>query len=423
MKGHVRKRCDCTGRCDHTWTAVAYLGESKFRQCPTCSGARRYWEGETVPDACPKCAGPLEVGLGSRQQWKSGFQTRREADEWVRRILHQADEGTFVAPAKLTVGEWWDQWAKLGRELKPSTWESHARNFRVYARPRIGGVRLQDLKPLQLSTMYADLLASGGRYGKPLSAGTVTRLHAVVHKLLSDAVRQGLLVANPAARAKVPAAGVQAEDEDFAPFSIWDADQIRQFLTAAQEHRLFPLWRLLVVTYCRRGEALAPTWNELDLDAGTFRIHRTLGDVGGQLVYGTPKTRKGRRTLTLDPETVRILRDHKRRQAEELLAFGIRQTPQTLVFARLDEPGRPYPPKSISATFRRLTDRAGLPTIRLHDLRHSGITLAIQQDVPIKVVSERAGHSTTAFTQDVYAAVLPAMDAAAADLLAAALDQ
>ena len=162
----------------------------------------------------------------------------------------------------------------------------------------------------------------------------------------------------------------------------------------------------------RRGEVLGIRWNDVDLDARRLSVRRSVTCTGYQVHINPTKTRTSRRTVDLDPRTVNVLAEWRAAQDREL---GERD-PIGTVFTR--PTGQPPHPHVLSQTFNRLQRTAGVPRIRLHDLRHTHATLLLKAGVPLKVVSERLGHSTPAFTMAVYQHVLPGMQRDAADLFA-----
>jgi len=178
-----------------------------------------------------------------------------------------------------------------------------------------------------------------------------------------------------------------------------------------------PAYRLLAATGMRRGEMLGLRWTDFDLVVGRLTINRSLTVVDGALVWSSPKTARSRRSLSLDPETVAVLRSHKVRQVEEQLAAGPAWIGEDLVFC--DELGGPLQPDQFTRAFGRAVARADVPVIRLHDLRHTWATQALQAGVHPKVVSERLGHATTGITLDIYSHVQPELDAQAATRVAA----
>jgi len=180
--------------------------------------------------------------------------------------------------------------------------------------------------------------------------------------------------------------------------------------------RLSMLYRLVAHTGLRRGEAVALRWSDVDLTAGSLTISNQHVDVGYQVVRREPKTKRGHRRIALDPGTLAYLAAHRRRQVERALAVGLPDAASGFVFARED--GSPYHPDFVTKHFDVLVHRTQLPRIRLHDLRHTHATLGLAAGIPAKVMADRLGHSSVILTLDTYSHVTPAMDHAAASLIA-----
>ncbi|GMU79339.1 MAG: hypothetical protein AMXMBFR46_21310 [Acidimicrobiia bacterium] len=344
-----------------------------------------------------------------RQQTKGGFRTKKDAERALAETMRSLDEGTHVARDPQTLGEWIERWLEaMGPKVRASTLRDY-RNGLQRVSDRLGSVQLQALRPLDLEELYADLLREGKRYGGGLAPKTVRNVHIAVRRSLADAQRFGLVSRNVATLVKPPV-------PQRAELTTWTADDVRTFLDAVADDRLMPAYRLLAATGMRRGEALGLHWTDVDLAVGRLTINRSLTVVDGALVWSSPKTARSRRSLSLDPETVAVLRSHKVRQAEEQLAAGELWTGENVLFC--DELGRPLHPDRFTKTFARAVAGAGVPTIRLHDLRHTWATLALQAGVHPKVVSERLGHATTGITLDIYSHVQPELDAQAATTVA-----
>ena len=193
--------------------------------------------------------------------------------------------------------------------------------------------------------------------------------------------------------------------------SVWSGDQLRCFLDAMADHELYPLYLLAATTGMRRGELAGLPWSNVDLDAARLTVNQQIVSVQYQLIEGNLKTPTSRRSIDLDLRTVAELRRHRRRQLEERMATGQRGD-DGYVFAKPD--GSPIHPDLISQTFERAVAKLDVPRIRLHDLRHTHATTLLQQNVHPKVVSERLGHSSVAFTMTVYQHVMPGLQAQAA---------
>ena len=198
--------------------------------------------------------------------------------------------------------------------------------------------------------------------------------------------------------------------------STWDTTEMRTFLAAVHGKRNEAAYRLIATTGMRRGEALGLRWSDVDLGVGRVTINRALSVIDNELVWSTPKTARSRRSVSLDPETVRTLQTHRARQLEERIAAGDAWDDADLVFC--DPLGGPLHPDRFTRAFGSAARRAGVKQIRLHDLRHTWATLALQAGIHPKVVSERLGHATTGITLDIYSHVQPELDASAATTVA-----
>jgi integrase len=341
-----------------------------------------------------------------RQRSKGGFRTRKDAERYLREQLVSLDAGTYMAPHKLTVATYLaEHWlpAMQARGLRPSTLTRYEDHVRCAITPALGGLPLQGLMPTHLNRLYGDLRASGR------APKTIRNIHGVLSKALADAERWGLVGRNAARLADVPAVARPK-------LQVWSPEQTRAFLAAVANDRLFAAWLLAATTGMRRGELLGLRWEDIDLDAGVVRVAQARVRAGNQVVAGEPKTARGRRTLALDPATVAALRQHRKRQTEERLASGPHYADSGLTFTMPG--GTPIHPNRFSLWFRRHVRAAGLPAIRLHDMRHSYATAGLAAGVPPKVMSERLGHASVAFTLDTYTSALPAMDKSAADVVA-----
>jgi integrase len=268
---------------------------------------------------------------------------------------------------------------------------------------------MQKLSGAQINTLYAKLAVSGKRDGKTgLSALSVRHTHATLHRALKDAVRWERTSRNPADTADPPRVSSSGAHE----MKTWDAKQLAAFLGATRGDRLGGLWHLLAMTGMRRGEALGLRWEDVDLEAGRLSVRRALIPNGKVVNVSEPKTARGRRSIALDPETVLVLREQAARQLDNQQRKDDEWHDTGLVFTKED--GEAWHPEVASRFFRQAVRQAALPTIRLHDLRHTHATLALRAGIHPKVVSERLGHATIAITLDTYSHAIPAMQEEAA---------
>jgi integrase len=366
-------------------------------------GSTWTWYIEDVPD--PSTGRPRQVSKG-------GFRTRKEARDALLEALAALRSGTFVEPSKRTVGSYLlEEWLPENQppRLRPSSYANYTIYTRTHVVPRLGDIELQRLTPSNLSAFYRALLTDARRDGQGLAPKTVRNVHAMLHRALRDAVRLGYLVRN-VADAVTPPRGPSPE------MQVWTPEELRTFLAHARQDRLYALWLLVATTGMRRAELAGLRWVDVDLDAARLSPRRPRVVVNYVVHESEPKTRMGKRSLALDPATLAALQEHKARQEQERAEVGSAWMDSGLVFTRPD--GVPIHPDLITDWFRRLARGAGLPPIRLHDVRHSYATAALAAGIPAKVVSERLGHANIAITLDVYSHVIPGMDAQAANAVA-----
>jgi integrase len=359
----------------------------------------------------------LVTGAGRRQCSKGGFRTKALALGYLNDTMAALQRDELVEPSRLSVGEYLlDRWLPLmANTLRPSTWENYKHVVEQHIIPTLGHLQLQRLTADHLDRLYGSLLIDGrvdGRGG--LAPKTVRSIHTIMHKALKDAERKQLLIRNVARAADPPR--VHAHDREM---KTWNPSEVRAFLAGIQDHRLYPAYLLAVTTGMRRGEVLGVRWRDVDFDATPPRLSivQTLLSINYQLSYGAPKTNRGRRSIALDRTTVEALKAHQELQDAERALVGDPYTSHDLVFARPD--GSPVHPDYFSQTFDRAVLRLGLRKIRLHDLRHTHATLGLAAGIPAKVMSDRLGHATVAFTQDVYMHAIPQLEADAAEQVAA----
>jgi integrase len=240
-------------------------------------------------------------------------------------------------------------------------------------------------------------------------------VHVLLGQALADAERFGRIARNPVRLATPPSASAARRSAE-ARRRTWSASELRTFLDSVRDDRLFCLWLVLATTGLRRGEACGLAWRSVDFDNARLAVQQALTIVDGELVVAPPKTDKAARSVALDSGTVEALRAHRRRQAQEQLAFGPGYAETEFVFR--NEDGSPVSPNAVSLRFPHLVKAAGLPPIRLHDLRHGHAELLLASGANPKTVSSRLGHSSVAFTMDVYAAAIPQLEEQAAQVVA-----
>ncbi len=349
-----------------------------------------------------------------RQRWRGGFPTKKAAEEELRRVLRSLDTGDYVTPERLTFAEFArERWLPVVESsMRKTTYEAYERTIRLHILPAIGGIQLQKLDAARLDRLYVDLRS---KKPKPLSPNTVRFIAAVLSSALDYAERKGLVTRNAAKRSDPPRWQRRQP-------RTWTTRELGAFLESVKDENDFALWRFLSLSGCRRGEALGLTWFGLDIEARTALMTQQVVPTKDGIEITQPKTASGTRLVTLDDETVRILRDHRHQQIvlKELMAEVY--VDHDLVFAKSD--GEPLDPRGVSQRFQRLRKAAGLPVIRLHDLRHGVGMEGFRLGIHPEVMRRRLGHANIGITIGTYTTgAAPEVERRAAQSIADAVDR
>jgi integrase len=298
----------------------------------------------------------------------------------------------------MTIAEYLVQWLDNAVEQSPKTLERYRQLLRLQITPHIGDVPLQKLKPEHVSEWHGKLIASG------LSPRTVLHAHRLLSLGLKRAAENGTIVRNVATIRRPP----KVEDPEIETLS---AEQITAVLTGLANHYLGPIATLALTTGMRRGELLALQWADINLDRGVLRVERSLEETKAGLRIRPPKSKRGRRNLTLPPEAIDMLREHRKHQIEVRLALGQGGQP-SLVFSTIE--GEHLSPDNLSRDWRRVCRARKLPLVSFHSLRHTHASILLGKGVPVLAVSRRLGHAKASVTLDTYGHLMEGADAAAA---------
>ena len=336
--------------------------------------------------------------------------SKKDAQKYLNGVLREIDLGTFVEPSPMCLSEYLDNWLAVAAKPRLSE-QSHADYvylLKQYVRPNIGGLKLMDIKPMDIQSLYTKLSDKG------LSPRTVRYIHVLLTSAFKQGIRWRLLAQNPAAYAELPKM-VRKEMQALSP------EEATRFLRAASDHPYNLIFMFALVTGMRPEEYLAIQWKDVDFERQTVTVQRAVvfrrrGNQGGYY-FTEPKTSQSRRTIPLPIKIIQALQVHKRNQSEHRLRIGPNYQNLDLVFAT--EKGSPMNRQNLGArAFKTILKNAELPTtIRLYDLRHTCATLLLAAGENPKVVSERLGHSTIVLTLDIYSHVLPSMQRAATEKL------
>jgi integrase len=334
--------------------------------------------------------------------------TYSQAQKALGKETHDVAQGSYVAPAKQTLGDYVSSWLRdvAATEVKEATLKSYTVRVKVDVIDRIGGLRLDKVTPQVLQSLYSDLSKRG------LSPRTVRYTHTILNSALKKAVAWKVLRDNPCQHVALPKAQHLEMD-------VWSVEEVNRFLSATQDTRDHCLWYTLLNTGMRPGEAFGLKWE--DLEGDRLRIQRAVAETLDQGVYTleAPKTERSKRSVAISQDHVALLQGHRRRQIEEILAAGTNYTRQDFIFA--DPEGHHEFTERVRGRWKTAVRRAGVRKIRLYDCRHTHATLLLKAGINPKVVSERLGHASIVITLDTYSHVLPDMQDEAVERLQAIL--
>jgi integrase len=360
----------------------------------------------------------VELGrdpLGRRlRRFYSHKGTRRQAEVELARLVSESATGVGVDPSRLTVAEFLDRWDRdwASMNVSPKTLERYRQLVRLNLVPHIGQLRIQKLRPSDLNELYARLCRAGGQEGRPLSARTVGHVHRVLHRALGHAVQWGVVGRNAADNVNPPR--VEAAEVE-----ILRAGDVKGLLDKLRGRSLYIVAVLGLTTGMRRGEMLATRWRDVDFVAGRLRVERSLEQTkAGGLRFKAPKTRTGRRTISIPPALVGELKAHRKAQQERWLALGLGRIPDdALVLSTWD--GQPRTPNALSKDWSETMADLGIK-VTLHALRHTHASQLIFSGVDVVMVSRRLGHASPTITLSVYGHMFSNTDDRAAEIMESA---
>lgn len=348
---------------------------------------------------------------GERAAGKALAQLVTEVDELRTKAFgeHQADDD-------MTVAELLDRWQQLRTaEWSPTTAHDHAGTVARWIVPHIGDMPVVDLRRAHIEEFYAHVARSGGRDGAPLSATSVRKIHTVLHAALEDAVALELIAGNPSTKARRPK--VTKHDA-----RVPSLAEIRRAIDLADPD-MAALIRTAIATGARRGELVALRWGDVDLDAGTLHVQRSIVKLPGQAWQEKATKTGAAAVLAIDAGTVDTLRALRRHRQEQWVQLGRGRLRATdWIWFEAADPTAPLSPDKVTHRWKRTAQAAGLDGVRLHDLRHAAATHMVAAGIDIRTVAGRLRHSSPAMTLDVYAGRDLNADRAAATVLGGLLD-
>jgi len=353
----------------------------------------------------------LDVGTdatGKRiRHFESVKGTKKAAQQRLAELLVSIEQGSYVKPKRISLGEWLNEWLNgyVKTNCSPRTLDGYQSILERHLIPNLGMIPLSQVQPQHIQQYYARALSDGRTDGKgALSSRSVLHIHRVLFQALNYAVRQGLLVRNPAQLVDPPRAR-KSKMKTLIP------QEVSILLNVAQDTHYYPIIHTAVKTGLRQAELLGLRWRDLDLDLVSLSVTQVLYKRRGICQFKEPKSAHSRRRLGLSPSLALFLREYRTERETECLLLGKLLSEDDLVFGNVD--GIPIDPGTLTHNFARIARRAGLPGTRFHDLRHTFASLMLLAGIHPKIVSEALGHSSVAFTLDVYSHLVPGLQEAA----------
>ena len=319
--------------------------------------------------------------------------TQAEVKEKLRTAIENSKRLDYTQTGKYTVGQWMDEWFEAYAKVKvrPSSHQTYKGYIENHIKPNIGDIPIEKLTSLQLQKFYRLLLTEGRvprieseKQPRGLSAKTVRNINQVISSAMDMAVRHKLILSNPTEGCELPK--VEHREMKTLP-----AEQLGAFLREAKESGVYELYYLDLATGLRRGELLGLKWEDIDLQNGIIHVRRQVARVDGEVKELPLKTKNSYRNISISQDAVAMLTEMEAHRSSDY------------VFP--SSTGGPISPDSVNNMLHRVLKRAGLPSIRFHDLRHTFATLALQNGVDIKTVSGMLGHFSAGFILDTYAHV------------------
>jgi integrase len=344
-----------------------------------------------------------------KRRWHSFAGTKRQAQVECARLISEAQGGGQVDPSRISVAEFLDRFERDWVAVHVSAHSAGRYSGALgHVRRHLGEIQLQKLRPADIARLYATLSRSG------LAARTIRLVHSVLHRALGQAKAWAVIRDNAADVVSPP----RAPDQET---PMLQPDQACELIERLRGRPLYMLALLALATGMRRNEMLALRWQDVDLEAGRLTVEQSLEQTSA---YGVrtkaPKTKKGRRTISLPATTVAELRGHWRAQQEQRLALGIGRAPENSpVLATFD--GEQQSPSSVSNAWPVTMAAIGMMGVKLHSLRHTHASMLIAAGVDILTISRRLGHSSPTITLGVYGHLVHGTDDRAAQVIDAAL--
>lgn len=340
-----------------------------------------------------------------KQRWFSGYNTKKEAERELPRLLVKIQDGELLDINKSTLEqislEWLEQKCKRDA-LSPTTIDGYKNIIHNHIIPTIGSCKIQDIKPYTMQK-YIDLKS------EKLSNKTISNHNRVLTSIMLYALDMELIDKNPMIKVKLPR-GKKKEIE------ILNLNECNLLLDKVRGNKVLEMpVTLALLLGLRRGECLALSWDDIDYKNKQISIRKNLECVDGEYYFLEPKTHNSKRIISIPDMLIPLLKQHYKWQREMTIRSGGVWKNENNLVCTTKTTGSPVRPTVLSDTFRNFLIKNNLKQITFHGLRHTNASLMIAANVPAKVASSRLGHSNISITLDLYSHVMKEVDMSAAE--------
>ena len=333
--------------------------------------------------------------------------TQKELLKKLHQSIEEYQGVNLSEESKMPLSQWLDRWLEeyAAPSVRPTTLEGYRGYINRNIKPYLGNRPVGKITREDVQKLYRELQRNGRQeyhpeHGHKLSGSTIRRIHGIFHEAMDAAVRENLIARNPTEGITLPKKKVAAKQ-------VLNDAQLERFMEVIQEDRIWhDFFYTELTTGLRRGEICGLMWSDFDEVHGTLSVRRTIHiQKGGGLVTGETKTGMGKRTITLPPSTSQLLAQRKKRSYSQW------------IFPNPLQPEKPANPNAAYKHLKVLLKKAGLPSIRFHDLRHTFATHALASGVDAKTLSGILGHTQASFTLDTYTHVTGDMQKRASEIV------
>ncbi|WP_028125169.1 site-specific integrase [Eremococcus coleocola] len=324
---------------------------------------------------------------------RQGFKTKKEAQLAESRLKLEIDKSGFSSAKKLTFSQVYNLWlVEHHNTVKPGTYATTKRYARLHILPRIGNTKVDRLNVVNCQKLVNE-------WAKTFNSAKYPK--GITQQVLDYAVKMQLITDNPMRKVKLPNRKEMPDNQE----NYYNSEELSKFFECVADYgnqKFLSFFRILAFTGMRKGEALALTWGDIDFNAKTITVSKGVSlDEAGNPIITTPKTKNSMRVLSVDAQTLNILKKWRTLQLTQLMKKGINGLDSSQLLFTFGN-NRVYRPSYTNGWLITIINKYNLKYITMHGFRHSHCSLLFEMGTPIQVVQERLGHSNIKTTMDIY---------------------